>query len=77
MDSLMILLVTFVSNSAEVRGFEEDIEGYVAGQQLSVRDNVETQSILAEAPSAQLAASRQVLYSSWRSHLHSTHARRL
>ena len=60
MASRGILLVTCFIYSEVVCGFEEEVEGYVAGQGLKAKDNVETQSVLTKTPSIQLAASRQV-----------------
>ena len=60
MGARVIILVTCFIYSA-VRGFEEDVEGYVAGQGITAKENVETKSLgLPQIPPLQLAASRQV-----------------
>ena len=60
MGSRVIILVTCFIYSV-VRGFEEEVEGYVAGQGISAKENVETKSLgMPQIPPLQLAASRQV-----------------
>ena len=60
MGSRVIILVTCFIYSV-VRGFEEEVEGYVAGQGITAKENVETKSLgIPQIPRLQLAASRQV-----------------
>ena len=61
MGSRVFILVTCFIYSVVVRGFEEEVEGYVAGQGITAKENVETKSLgLPQIPPLQLAASRQV-----------------
>ena len=60
MASRAILFVTCFIYSEVVCGFEEEVEGYVAGLEHKAKDNIETQSVLTKTPPIQLAASRQV-----------------
>ncbi len=60
MGHLVILLVICFSNTVKVLGFEEEIEGYLVGQQQEAKEIIETQSVLKTSSLLQLAASRQV-----------------
>ena len=60
MSSLVILLVTYLSNSGIVFGFEEEIDGYFVGEQQGAKNIFDPQSVSIKTPSLQLAASRQV-----------------
>ena len=60
MGYLVIILVICFSSPIKVFGFEEEIEGYIVGQQEEAKEIIETQSVLKPSSLLQLAASRQV-----------------